>query len=265
MSNRVIKDCISNHPLVAKLTADAQDQFLRWILLADDWGCFNADVDVIKGACYAKRPKITAKIIETLRSEFYETGFLFCWLQHGIIWGSWTWWETGEFAGIISYNEGGERNRNRRRTPEPPAELLSEYLSVHSLVVSHLDATGRSMTQADAIGAVPRSLFPSPSSPNSPFGRVSPQERKTYGKFGHVRLTDAEHADLKAELNGHHADYIDQFDGWVAEAPDAKAGRGGVRRRDRNALATMRNWFRRDLKQGKIQQHQPGGSIFEPN
>lgn len=79
-----------------------------------------------------------------------------------------------------------------------------------------------------------------------------PEERRQYGEFGHVILTDAEYSKLKTELNGHTQTYIEDFDRWVHEAPDAKAN--GVRRRDRNPYASIRQWYSRNVREGKVKQ-----------
>ena len=134
MSSRVIKESILNHPLVAELPEFTQDQFARWILLSDDWGCFNADLDDIKGRAYPKRPKVTTAVIERVRKELFDGGFLFCWVERGVAWGCWVWWDSGEFAGVRSFNQDGDRTRNRRKTPKPNEKDLAEYLAAHRRV-----------------------------------------------------------------------------------------------------------------------------------
>lgn len=49
MANRVIKDTILTSHTLAKLSIDAQLHWTRWLLMADEYGCFNADTSVIKG------------------------------------------------------------------------------------------------------------------------------------------------------------------------------------------------------------------------
>ena len=243
MSSRVIKDCISNHPVVAPLTDAAQDQLLRWILLADDWGCFNADPDEIKGACYAKRPKFTVKRIQELLLEFYEAGFLFCWTEKGIVWGYWTWWETGEFCGVRSFNQEGDRTRNRRKTPEPPKELLANYLLTHAQVVTQLGASGSSWEQASSL---PRSPSPVPVPCSlSPILSVS---KKQYGEFQSVELTDEEYAKLETKLNSHLAGLIEDLDNYSQTHPKEF-------REYTNHYAVIQSWHRLNLKRGNHGAH----------
>lgn len=130
MANRILKDSIWNSRSLAKLDDFTQDQFPRWLLMADDWGCFDADLDVIKGLVYPKRPKVTTKIIERVRLELHESGHLFCWVEGDHAWAYWTSW--GEHNYTTSVEEGGKRSQRRRKTPEPPAELLQMYLDKYN-------------------------------------------------------------------------------------------------------------------------------------
>jgi hypothetical protein len=77
----------------------------------------------------------------------------------------------------------------------------------------------------------------------------------TLGEFSRVRLTEQQHAILTATLNGNLADYVARFDRWVNEAPNAKVN--GVMRKDRHAYESIRNWFDRDVKEGKLKIHRP--------
>lgn len=72
---------------------------------------------------------------------------------------------------------------------------------------------------------------------------------RAFGQFGWVRLTEPQHAHLQSSLDGHADELIAEFDGWVQEAPDAKSN--GSRRRDRDPYASIQNWYRRKLGEGK--------------
>jgi DNA-binding MarR family transcriptional regulator len=101
----------------------------------------------------------------------------------------------------------------------------------------------------NALGALrtkspPVSLFPEPKVPIQEIGTLK------LGEHGWTRLTSEEHTKLTAKLNGRLGDYIQDFDTWVQTAPDAK--HDGVRRRDRNAYASICSWYSRDVKTGKV-------------
>lgn len=62
MANRVIKDTILTSHTLAKLSIDAQLHWTRWLLMADEYGCFNADTSVIKGLSYPLLTQITNEV-----------------------------------------------------------------------------------------------------------------------------------------------------------------------------------------------------------
>lgn len=127
MSNRILKDTIWDSPTLAELPEFAEYQYPRWLLLADDWGCFCADVETIKGKVYPRRPTVTAAIVEDLRLAYYRSGLLFCWMEDGRTWGYWT--NFGEHNYVLEVEHDGSRKKGRRRTPTPPADLLTAYLA----------------------------------------------------------------------------------------------------------------------------------------
>jgi hypothetical protein len=71
-----------------------------------------------------------------------------------------------------------------------------------------------------------------------------------FGEHKHALMTSSEYQRLKQKLNGHSDDFIARFDSWVHEAPHAK--HQGVRRQDRNAYASICQWFAREVKEGKL-------------
>lgn len=84
-------------------------------------------------------------------------------------------------------------------------------------------------------------------------------EKLPFGEFGMARMTKAEHGRLITRLNGLSERYIERFDRWVKEAPDAK--HAGVKRKDRNAYASILAWYDRDLKEGRIVIPKSNGGI----
>ena len=55
MPNRVIKDSVWDSPTLGGMPDYYEDQFIRWALLPDDRGCFNANAVKIKGDVYPNR------------------------------------------------------------------------------------------------------------------------------------------------------------------------------------------------------------------
>lgn len=75
-----------------------------------------------------------------------------------------------------------------------------------------------------------------------------PKPKHPHGEFGHALFSDAEYIKLQDKLGDQLSDYIERFDLWVEEAPDAKAS--GAKRRSRNAYASILAWHRRDVQGG---------------
>ena len=80
-------------------------------------------------------------------------------------------------------------------------------------------------------------------------------ERHAFGEFGKVKLSQAEHESLVEKL-GHEltATYIEAVDGWIAERPN------DTKRKNRDCKATILNWHRRDIAEGRNRNPQPGGT-----
>jgi hypothetical protein len=75
----------------------------------------------------------------------------------------------------------------------------------------------------------------------------------TLGEFSRVQLTENQRDKLTTKLNGNFDSYVERFDHWVNEAPDAK-DRQGVKRKDRHAYESIGAWYDRDVKEGKVKQ-----------
>lgn len=129
MPNRVIKDSIWSSPTLAKLTEFSDDNFAKWLLMQDDWGCFNSDSDVIKGLVYPKRPEKTPEAVQKIKEEYYQRGFLFLWQEGEREWGYFVAHEShNNYCNKTNVDDKGKHQKHRRKTPEPPAELLKKYL-----------------------------------------------------------------------------------------------------------------------------------------
>lgn len=84
---------------------------------------------------------------------------------------------------------------------------------------------------------------------SAPVGVALPELIKSFGEFGWCRLTDKQQEKLFARLNGRLPGYIERFDNWVNEAPEAKA-KDGIRRKDRHAYESIISWASRDSAKG---------------
>lgn len=186
MPSRILKESILDSPTLAKLEDFYQDQFPRFLLMFDDWGCFNADPDVIKGKAYPKRQKVTTKVIEKILRAYYEAGLLFMWIEGDRTWGYWVTWNEHNYCNAQAVDDDGKPTRHKRKTPEPPAELILQYLSKFGADRSGPERTGTKL-------AIPIPIpIPIPAEKNK---RVR-EEKSSYGDHGNVLLTESERGKL---------------------------------------------------------------------
>ncbi len=107
--------------------------------MADDWGCFNADPDVIQGLIYSKMKGMTVKKIQDLIDEYIKGGLLFLWKEGERVWGYFVSWDSHHnYCNKTNADNNGKHQKHRRKTPEPPVELLSQYLQGVSGSLGHL-------------------------------------------------------------------------------------------------------------------------------
>ena len=119
MPNRVIRESICRSKSLAKCSIKAQDQFHKFLLFADDWGCFKIDYKKMKDDLFPYRKDIPVSKIESLLDEYKKQGMLFFWANRDKVYGFFVNWDnhTGEYLS----------RRGKRKTPEPPEKELAEY------------------------------------------------------------------------------------------------------------------------------------------
>lgn len=119
MPNRVIKEGICRSKSLAKCSLKAQDQFYKFLLFADDWGCFKVDYKKMKDDLFPYRKDIGIGRIESFLGEYREHGMLFFWDNKDKVYGFFVNWDeqTGEYLS----------RRGKRKTPEPPKKDVEKY------------------------------------------------------------------------------------------------------------------------------------------
>lgn len=139
MANRVIKDSIWSSPTLSKLPVVPQLHWPRWLLMADDWGCFNADPDIVQGLVYPKMKIMTLKKIQNLIEEYYQAGLLFLWKDESRTWGYFVSWDTHHnYCNKTNVDNEGKHQKHRRKTPEPPKDEVLEYIKGVRSTLEHL-------------------------------------------------------------------------------------------------------------------------------
>jgi hypothetical protein len=136
MPNRVIKESILTSPNFNQLSVHADRHFYRLLLVADDYGCFEATIAVVKGKCYPLKDDISRDDIAQWQNELIELGIIRTWSEDGR--------DYGIFLSFDKHNakyavtEDGKPTRHRRRTPEPPDEILCQLLPAFANVCQSL-------------------------------------------------------------------------------------------------------------------------------
>ena len=131
MSNRVIKDSIWTSPTLNKKIGKLEHCLAVpwWILQSDDWGCFEADPEVIKGKVFPKRKEVTVSKVLEMRTAYEDSGLLFIWQEDDREWGYFVSFDSHHsYCNKTSVSDDGKQERHKRKTPEPPKQLLTEYL-----------------------------------------------------------------------------------------------------------------------------------------
>src|SRR5512146_3002246 len=70
MPKRTLDDSLLTSPSLASCSPRAQDAFPRLILLADDFGCFDANPRVLLGRGWSLRPDVTVEEIAAWLEEY---------------------------------------------------------------------------------------------------------------------------------------------------------------------------------------------------
>lgn len=119
MANRIIKDSILTSPNFNRLSVHAERHFYRILMLTDDYGCFEATPDVVRGKCYPLQfRQISAKDVERWQNELGEKGILLFWIDDGRVFGIFRSFDKHNAKYAVTSD--GKPTRRARKTPIPP-------------------------------------------------------------------------------------------------------------------------------------------------
>lgn len=139
MPSRILREDYRHSDSLTKCSIDSEDRYPRFLLCADDHGCFEIDIEEIRGFLFPKRLKqISIEIIKRHLTEYNQNGMLFMWRQNGKTYGFFVRW--------FEHQSIREANRHKRHTPEPPKEELAKYMKQFELPSSVIDCHGMTPT-----------------------------------------------------------------------------------------------------------------------
>lgn len=121
MPKRLLDDSFLNSPSIDAVSPRAQDAFPRFILLADDFGCFDANPRVLYGRGWPYREDLTPEDVAGWLDEYERAGMAFRWNANGRRWCYLTGWH-GEHGQKWRDEYDGEKapRGSKRKTPKPP-------------------------------------------------------------------------------------------------------------------------------------------------
>lgn len=174
MPNRIIKESIKRSPQVDELTWFEEVVFYRLLVSADDYGCFDGRLVLLKNELFPTKENVTKKAMEDAIEKLVSVGLLCKYTASGMPYLFFPTWEKHQ------------RLRNKhRKYPEPSLD---------------------SQLTADCCQTSADCLPESESNPNVESESKSESEkphtpaRKKYGEYGWVRLSDAEYTRLVNDM-----------------------------------------------------------------
>lgn len=121
MPKRLLDDSLLSSPSVAACSPRAQDAFPRLILVADDFGCLDANQRVLVGRGWPHRDDVSTEELERWLEEWSRAGMVFVWEESGRRFAYLTGWH-GEHGQKWrdEYDRDVATHGSKRKTPRPP-------------------------------------------------------------------------------------------------------------------------------------------------
>ena len=126
MPNRILKETTLTSPNLNRCTIPAQDLYKRILLLVDDYGCSEGNIEILYGKAYCMcMDKVRVGDVKNWRSELVENELIKIWQDMGR-----EYLLLNGVNHLLSYTSDGKPTRHRRKTPIPP---FQEELSLEGV------------------------------------------------------------------------------------------------------------------------------------
>lgn len=155
MPTRILRDRLLTSPSLAKCSPRAQDAFPRFLLLADDFGCFDTNARVLIGAGWPLRDDVLEADIESWLADYEANGMLLRWLDGDRIYGVFTGWDGPNGQRRREEYSETTKKGSRRKTPRPPpnpADFLPASFPRGSREFPRLQSQSQSQSQVKNCG-----------------------------------------------------------------------------------------------------------------
>lgn len=144
MPNRILKESIKTSVQVDALSWFEEVVFYRLIVTADDYGCLDGRIILLKNELFPTKDNVTKKAIEDAIAKLASVGLLCRYTVNGTPYLCFPTWE------------GHQRIRNKRRKyPAPPMDVICQSIDRQLTVncqsnVSQLSATCQSESESES-------------------------------------------------------------------------------------------------------------------
>jgi len=209
----------------------ARLRFPYYMLASNGFARLELDGVLIRATCFlgfAKPP--SDEVIQTDFFEYESAGLCFIYEAEGARWVQWD---------CPSRLLPRHKTAEDRRSPQPTENKAFQKSSENLRNFPRVGAV---------VGAVVVAEEVKKKTPAVSKKKPAPLPTTQYGEFLRCSLTEGQHERLAGQLGDDLDGYIERYDSWVEEAPQAKAG--GVRRQDRNPYLSIRRWYSDDQKNG---------------
>lgn len=221
MPNRILKESICTSESIDSLNWFEEVLFYRLIVNCDDFGRFDGRTAVIKSRLFPLKDGLTAKTVEAAVKKLVSAGLVSRYVVDG-----------RPFLRLPTWNDHQNVRAKKSRYPSPDdgvnaSENICNQMQSDENGCKHMSPESNTVSESE-------------SNPNTNAKtRVPKPEKKAYGEFGNVLLTDEEYAKLKERFPRDYLAKIEKCSSYVASSGKKYA----------NHYATILNWAREDQPQ----------------
>ncbi len=247
MPNRIIKESICDSEDIDKLTWFEEVFFYRLLVNCDDYGRFDGRVSVLKNRLFTLKDNLTRKNIESALNKLARVGLVCLYEIDG-----------KPFLFLPTWNKHQNVRAKKSKFPEPH-ESNCKQMNTNDFNCKQMKSNA-SKCSRNPIQSESNPIRERETRPPAREGQAVTAERKAYGEFCNVMLTEEERAALSEKYGDAAEALIDKFSAklrskgyrfadhyativlWASEDKRAE-GAAAQKRED------VEDWFERRIKQ----------------
>jgi hypothetical protein len=176
MPNRILKESICTSEELANISSGAETLFYRLIVKADDYGCFFADPEIVRNACFTKKKTVKEKDVIKWLQELHENKLIKIYAHNN-----------KQYLYLITFGDHQKRRAINPKFPLPTDANICEQMHTNAPVFVF-----DNVFVNDNVNDILQSGEPT-EKPNSKHYLI---QKEKYGEFQHVLMTTAEYEKL---------------------------------------------------------------------